>query len=718
MNKSSSSPMRGIFLLVAVLFSIALLSSNVYGQQVSVSGTALEETTVVKLTNDSTKEVDTLKIWLGADFNFQSFKTENGWVGEKNSQGVIVFTSSESIKPGESVKFGIKTNKPNPGINWKALDDKNVIISNGLYIAKEILPPPSPPPVVVDEKPKVEEPQNSMTDKSVFRIVPEKPNVGSSIRVTGDNFGTLQEFTFYIDSQKIGTFETDKNGHFMTTMKIPDEQTADRVDLKIIADDGEEIKKSIKIGEVESRIAPEKVPLTINGMSNIVYRGDLLELSGTGDPNSAITADITIPDGDIINTRTAEIDSKGNWKVAESILVALDAPFGKYSAVISDGRESLEVHWEVETNKKIIMSPITLKFEQGETMKFNGTAIPNKSIEFILNDPLGNEIVSDIKAIDDTGNAEFEFPTTRNTLEGTYTLIAIQGKEKEFIYAGVGQLPIIPVNLKFDKPHYKGGDTAVITLLGEASEIISLLILDPSDKPVGESTSITLQANGHNTHSIELTGFASGIYTVIVSKGSAQSEEVFTVGLGTGAKNIEIVTTKTKYYPGDPILILGETDENPNVLLTITMTDPNGNVIKTKETFSDKNAKVSESSFRIPSEATPGLWTINARSGTNFQNIEIEVLGTIEDGMIISVEHNPKLDGVNDFVTIHIIGALNKVQVEIIAKDGKVIGSVGGVSSKEGIFDQPWKIPKDTEPGTYTIRVDSLNSTDTTFDIP
>ncbi len=711
----SRSSMRGIFLSVALLFSIILLTSNVYGEKVSISSIALEETSVLELTNDSTEEVNTLRIWLETDFNFQSFKTEKGWAGEKNTQGVIVFTSSESIKPGESVKFGIKTDKSNPGINWKAFDNKDTLISTGISIPKEL--PPADKNSQSD--PKSNNPGNSISNESVFRIIPEKPNVGSSIRVTGDNFGALQEFNFYIDSKKIGPFETDKNGHFMTTMKIPDNQKADRVDLKIVAEDGEEIKKSIKIGEVNNRIAPENVPLTIKGTPDVVYRGKFLELSGTGEPNGAITADITTPEGNVINTRIAKIDSKGNWEVEEPILIALDTPFGKYSAVVSDGRENIQVYWSVETDKKIIISPTTLKFEQGETMKFNGTALPNKLIEIVLKDPLGKEIVSDIKKIDGSGYVEFEFPTTQNMPEGTYTLIATQEKEKEFTYAGIGQLPIIPVNLEFDKLNYKSGDTAIITLSGEASEIISLLIIDPSDKPVGDAISVTLQADGRSTQSLELKGYASGVYNAVISKGSAQSEEIFTVDLRAYSDKIEINTIKTEYYPGDSVLILGETGTTTNVLLTITMTDPDGNVIKVKETFSDKNKKISESSFRIPSEATPGLWIINAKSGSTFDNAEIEVLGITEDGMIVSVTNSPKLDGVNDFITIHVVGASNTVEIEIIAEDGEVIEDLAFPASKEGLIDTPWKIPKDTESGTYIVRVtDSFNTTEVSFEIP
>ena len=52
--------------------------------------------------------------------------------------------------------------------------------------------------------------------------------------------------------------------------------------------------------------------------------------------------------------------------------------------------------------------------------------------------------------------------------EGTWTLIATQGKHTEFIYAGLGELPSIPINLEFDKLNYKTIEDAIITLTGKA----------------------------------------------------------------------------------------------------------------------------------------------------------------------------------------------------------------------------------------------------------
>ena len=714
MDKSST---RWILLSIA-LFSLSLIiiQPNAYAEGIDVKSFSLEETTIISVENNSNEEINTIRIWLGSDFNFKSFKTEKSWVGEKTPQGVVVFTSSESIKPGEAVKFGVKTDKVNTGINWKALDSKDTQIDLGKVLSKELLGITTNPEDTTVPKDTVEQKSGpSISSDSIFRIVPEKPNVGASIRVTGDKFGGSQELDFYIDTKKIGSFVTDKDGHFMTTMKIPETQNDGRVDFKIKDKEGEEKKVSIRIEKIENRIPDsEIIKLTIQGISNMVHRGDFLEIFGTGDPNSAITSTVTNEEGEIYVTRTAEVDSKGNWKLAEPIIIPLDTPFGKYSATITDGRQNILKQWTVESDKIIIIIPSNLKFELGEIMKFNGTALPNKPVEVIIEDPFGKEIFSDIIQIDESGFVNFVYQTTQNSIKGTYTIIITQEKEKEFIFTGLGQLPSIPVKLEFDSLHYKAGDIANIALSGKASEVISLLIIDPSDKPKGDSILITLQPDGRGSYQLDLEGYTSGVYTAVVSKAGDESQEVFTVGLQTGSGEIEAKITKPNYLPGDSILLLGDTSEN--VLLTVSLMDPDGNIIKEKESFSDKNGKITESSLRIPTDAKHGMWKINVKSGANFDIVEFEVLATLEEGMIVSVEEGVDVGGVGKTISIKVNGAQQTVEIEIIAEDGKVIETLSFPASDQGAIDLPWLIPKDTEPGLYTISVvDAFNSAKTTY---
>ena len=717
LNYMTKSSTRGIFLSITLLFSLLLIviPSNANAQEINVKSFAFEETTIIEFTNNSDEEINTFRIWLGSDFNFKSFKTEKGWLGEKTPLGVIIFTSSETIKPSESVKFGVKTDKAKPGVNWKALDKVDNVMDTGKVLSGEL------PKVIQNTELKqdqiLENIGPSFSTESIFRIVPEKPNVGSTIRVTGDEFAASQEFDFYIDSKKIGSFETDENGHFMTTMKIPEEQKADRVDFIIKDKDGKEKKISLRIGETGNRIPEsDNIKLTIKGLPEVLYRGDFLEIFGTGTPGNTITAEIATFDGEIINSRTIEIDAKGNWELEEPIIIALDSPLGKYSVTISDGRKTILKHWAIESDKVIVIVPTNLKFDQGEIMKFNGTALPNMPIEIILEDPLGKEIFSDIIHTDDSGFVEFEFQTELSATKGTYTIIATQEKEKEFIFVGVGQLPSIPVNLALDKLNYKAGEIAIISIIGKGSDVVSLLILDPSDKPKGVAVTIILEPDGRGTYSLNLDGYSSGAYTAIISKGGTQNTEIFAIGLQTGSGQIEINTTRIppNYLPGDPILILGNT--SPSVILTIILIDPDGNEVKVKETFSDKNGKISESSFRIPSYAVSGMWTINAKSGSNFDIVEIEVLATLQEGIQVSVGDLETLGVVGKIITIKVIGAQQTVEIEIIAEDGEIIETLSFQASSQGEINQPWIIPKEMEPGIYTVRVvDAVDSAETTF---
>jgi len=222
------------------------------------------------------------------------------------------------------------------------------------------------------------------------------------------------------------------------------------------------------------------------------------------------------------------------------------------------------------------------------------------------------------------------------------------------------------------------------------------------------------QPDGRGSYELDLTGYPSGVYTAVISKGNSQNAEIFTVGLQTGSGEIKINTTKEGYLPGDSILLLGDTGEN--ILLTVTLMDSDGNIIKEKETFSNKNGKISESSFRIPSDAKQGTWKFNAKSGSNFHTIEIEVLATLEEGMVISVEEGIDVAGVGKTIVIKVIGAKQTVEFEIIASDGEIIETLSFVASDQGGISLPWIIPKDTEPGTYTISAtDAFNSVNTTF---
>ena len=713
MNKSSK---RGIFLAIGILFSISLLliPSNGYAEEINVKSVGVEKTAIITLTNDAVKEIKTFRIWLGQDSNFESFKTEKGWIGEKTPQGVIIFTSSQPIKENESVKFGIKTDKVNPIINWKGLDQTNSVIDTGVVASKKLEKINPNPDLELNKN--IKNNDGEIFSDSSFRIIPDKPNIGSTIRVTGDNFDASQFYDFYIDTKKIGSFETDNKGYFMTTMKIPETEIKDRVDFKIKNNQGEEKVISLRLGDSKNRITQfDEIKISINGIDNIVYRGDILEISGTATPGTAIITEIKDSQQNIINSRTAKVDGTGNWKLENGINIPFDAPLGKYSITVSDGRHQQLKVWTVETDKIIIINPEKIKFDAGELIKFTGTALPNNPLELILEDSLGDEMISDILEIDSSGVVEFEYQTTENDdKEGTWTLIATQKNTKEFIYVGYDEFPTVPVNLEFDKSTYQNTDTAVISLVGEPADKITLLIITPSGNVQGDDELIQLREDGRGEYNLDLEGYTSGIYTAVAKKTGSQSSERFSVGLQLGSGPIDAKITQTEYQQGERILLVGST--NPNILMTATLVDPNGIKIKTVEMPSNSVGIFTEERLRIPSNGEPGLWTINVASGTNLDTVEFNVFSTILEGMAVKTSEEVEVEGL---LKISVIAShKTSIIIKITDMDGQDIADLGCTTTKEFVCATFWSVPKNAIPGTYVIKVnDSISSDETTFEI-
>ncbi len=695
--------------LVAVLVAIPVAyTPEAHAEGIDASSIALEGTTVIEFTNESGVDMELLRIWPGSGATFKSFKAESGWMGERTPHGVLIFTSATPLMPGESVKFGVKMDSDSAGINWRALDaDGNQIDTNKTF-AEEI---PSEQVVI----PPKEEEDPSILPGSVFRIIPETPNVGSTIRVVGDGFGADREFNFHIDTVEAGSFTTDEKGRFVTTMNIPGNIEPGRMVFAVIAEDDQEKEISIRVRETPVNIpVSDDIDLEVDGIPRVAHRGTSLDLSGTGNPGNVVTIEMRTQDGVITNSRTAEIYSGGDWSLEEPIIVPLDAPFGKFSITVTDGRESIQRQMTVESNQVIIISTPMLKFDRGETIVFSGTALPDMAIRMVLEDPFGNELLADELRTDRDGRISLSYETTQNSPVGTYTLIATQGVEEELIYAGLGQLPEIPVNLEFDKLNYRPDDIAIITLTGDASDIVSLLIIDPFDKPKNNATSITLQVNGKQTHLLDLSDYVPGIYTAVVSKGTSASDEKFSVGLDTKSGKIEIKTTKYDYEPDDQMLILGET--SPNVLLDIILMDPDGDVIRVKETYSDLEGRITESTFRIPHDAVLGTWTITARSGANFDTIDIGVFAPAKDGMSIQVTPGETISGTLDIKVAGSSG--NQVIITITSSDGDEIAMLEIVSTDSGKAEVIWRIPSDLEPGVYTVKAsDHFRSAEVAYQI-
>ena len=686
-----------------VLFSILLISSIIlvsnfesgFADEIIATSTGFEDSIILELKNSrgNTVNIDTVRMWLGEDNEFKSFKTEQGWMGKNTPQGVIVFTSQNEIEPGNGVKFGIKTTEQNPIINWKAIDsDGKIITSASTKITISELN---------DNESELNKPKNmTIKDDSVFRLIPEKPTSNSDFRVIGENFVPGKSLDFYIQNDFKNTVKVDEDGKILFTSKIPEILNDERIEFVLQDSDGNEKILSVRISDSENRQISKIIKLSIGNTPKDVKRGETITITGVATPNSTITITSKNPNGDIINTNTIQVGSDSKW--SQNNLFAPDLDLGTISIEVDDGMSVILRNFNVISPNLINVSTHKTMYEPGDIVYFSGKAIPNQEVSISLNDAVGTQIFARSLSVGDTGNVNFEIEIVRDSVEGTYILYLFQGNEEGITTFGVGQEPEAILILKPTKLNYQINEDVEIVIQGVPKAQVSLILVDSSNREVF-SDSINLGADGRKVYKINSNELSSGSFVLSAQRGESTSESRFTVGFTTGSGIITIQTTRSEYVQGEQILILGKTGSG-NALLDVTITDSTGKIIKKFETFSNQNGVFKIDNFRIPNDGEIGKWEIDAKSGGNFDKIEFTVESdTDEMEVILDKESYNK----TEIMTIQGSGSSGStISMKIFNSDGEQIDELNITPKSNGKFLTIWQIPNSIVPGQYEIILD------------
>ena len=201
----------------------------------------------------------------------------------------------------------------------------------------------------------------------------------------------------------------------------------------------------------------------------------------------------------------------------------------------------------------------------------------------------------------------------------------------------------------------------------------------------------------------------------MVKKGGSQSSENFAVGTLTGSGEIDAKVTHTEYTQGERLLLLGNT-VNSNSLMTATLIDPNGTEIKSIEIVSNSEGMFSEERLKIPRNGQIGTWQIEIVSGSNRDKIEFDVFSSIGEGM--SIKANEKVEQGSLLEMQITTTKKTSVIIEITDVDGEQVQKLTCITTKEFKCESFWSVPKDTIPGTYTVKAfDTASSAETTFEV-
>jgi len=699
----------GIFISVLLVFSVfTLLSiSEVNADEViSINAKSYGNTIIIEFKNDSTSKIDTVRMWPGGEIIFESFKSEPGWGGGKYSNGqMVIFTATNALKTGESVKFGLITSEKVNGINWKALDRDGQIIDSGKISIQEISHTTSSYAEETDQEiDEFKEVGSALYGTKKF--IPEKFRPGSDIRLVGNGFDSGKNLKFYLDNTVLTSVKTDNQGNFLTTISIPDTQNVGASEF-IIKDEFDNFQSTnINIKEPKNRFLKD-TKFEVHSIPSEVRYGETLTISGNAYPQSTVIIEIEDNERVLEKARIVSANSNGEW-VFEETIKRTDY-VGEKFVIFKNNQNKTTKNLILKSDYLVEISTSAVRYSAGETVIITGTSEPNKNTTVWIKDENKKIILYDVFTSNANGSLNYEFVTDDTLNSATYTAIIKQEGGSDATLFGIGKYPTTSIIALMEKTNFVLNSNAILSVIGPPSSKLTITLLDSNDN-IKSTASVATTSDGKVKHLIDLDGFDSGVYRAAVSAGNNQDSVKFSIGLEAGSGAISLVSVQENYSPGESILILGSTGSNAR--LTITLLDPSGNVSAITETFSDSTGSFSTEDLGIPSDAILGNWKITAHSRLDSKSINIVVSIPTGKSLTLQIDETQFVTG--DEIIIKGVGqsASNRLEIKITNESGEIVESLKTPITSSGTFYLPWTIPSDFNPGTYTITIKDNENTD------
>ena len=700
-------PVIGACTAVLLIFSIfTLLSiSNVNAEEeISVNAKGYENTIIIEFENESTSKIQTVRMWPGDEVTIESFKSEPGWGGGKYSDGkLVIFTATNTLNPGESVKFGIITSEIVNGVNWKILDVNDNDIATGKTAIETISEITSS---FVEEEGKIVE-EAKETGGALYgtkKFIPDRIRVDSDVRLIGSEFQPEENLKLYLDNTILKSVKTDKQGNFMATIHIPDTE-AKTSEFIIKDEDGNLQTTNVNIGEANNRFLKSS-KFQVNDIPVEVNYDETLIISGKAYPKTAVVLAFEDSDRVLEKIRVVTTNANGEWNFEE--LIDRTELVGEKFVIISNNENQMVKTLAMKSGSLLELSMAKTRYNTGENITITGTSEPNTNTTLWIKDSTKKIILYDVITSDGKGELSYNLAVDDSFISGTYSVIVKQDDDSDAILFGINQYPTTNIVGLMDKTNFALNSKANLNIVGPPSSKISITLLDSNDNIKQTASSMT-SSLGKTRYVIDFDGLSSGIYRAVISLQNIQDALKFSIGIEAGSGEITLNTTKDNYAPGESILLIGKTGSNARI--TVTLYDPSENISSKTEIFSDSSGNFFTEDLGIPFGGASGDWKITAHSRLDNSSHEISVGLPTEASLTLQIEESNFTFG--DTVTIKGIGKSDaaRVHITITDEDGEEITTLETPIIGDGTFSLPWQIPNDIDVGTYTIEVsDSENS--------
>ncbi len=240
--------------------------------------------------------------------------------------------------------------------------------------------------------------------------------------------------------------------------------------------------------------------------------GNAIEVSGTAQPNSDITASLTDPAGSIYNQATTANDF-GSYAITFSTSTSFRT--GNYNVEVSNLGQTrvLSVFLQMGNSNTFTAHTDKSVYRTGDLIEVSGIAIPNSAISAVMTSPSGRTFTSGTTAGGD-GTYFIFFSSALSYEPGTWFInVTNLGQTQALVFTM--QIGSSSLTAFTDKGIYSAGNVVSVTGSAVPASTVTASLASPSG--ITYNTSTTSNINGAYTLSFSTTSsFETGNWHVIV----------------------------------------------------------------------------------------------------------------------------------------------------------------------------------------------------------
>lgn len=314
---------------------------------------------------------------------------------------------------------------------------------------------------------------------------------------------------------------SDSAGKISYNLQIPSSQLAGNYQVKLTSDQQATSTPII----IQSSTSSTSGTFTAQTDKTTYNINDLVQVTGTGTPNTAVTGIFTSPTGYTATSGTTA-NGDGSYTILFDILPSYET--GTWTISLSNGAQikSLSIHVQSGSSTTYTLTAQTSKstYNSGDTIQISGSGTPNTAITGVLTSPTGRTYNSGA-TVSTGGSYTVSFSSLQYYETGTWTAnMNNAGQSKSITF--YMQASSTTFTAQTSQSSYTRGAVIQVSGVAQPNTVVNGVLTSPSGT-TSYTASSTAQSDG--TYSVffpTTTSYATGSWSITVTN-SAQSKTLY-----------------------------------------------------------------------------------------------------------------------------------------------------------------------------------------------